>query len=213
MHNIDSTVTLDTGVLVSRTVQLRVLDTASIDSVAFSNSYPNRLTNATVKSILRNSQGQIVLQSNDLSIVDAGGKLIKYKLQDTLYTFEQSVILHNDKDELELGLELLDKYIGKFASSHRTKVYGKKAYGVGSQELVKNNPKRIYPNPAQSIFKIEDSRAGDMLTILDLQGRVLLQKKISGIQEEINIEFLEKGVYLVLLENAAGRYTSRLVKE
>lgn len=56
---------------------------------------------------------------------------------------------------------------------------------------------KAYPNPAENVINIESAGEG-LFTMCDLQGRVVMQKNISG-NEVIDVSELEPGKYIVTL--------------
>lgn len=72
---------------------------------------------------------------------------------------------------------------------------------------------RIYPNPARGSFNIASpSYSGDLqLELFDVQGRRVMERKISGSQNEISLQAIPTGVYMVRLSSDSGAITKKLV--
>ncbi|MFN4198886.1 MAG: T9SS type A sorting domain-containing protein, partial [Flavobacterium sp.] len=72
---------------------------------------------------------------------------------------------------------------------------------------------RIYPNPARGSFNISSpSYSGDLqLQLFDVQGRRVMERKITGTQNEINVNGIPTGVYMVRLSSDSGVITKKLV--
>lgn len=62
---------------------------------------------------------------------------------------------------------------------------------------------KIYPNPARENLKIEYSDIYDNLSIFDFQGNLVL-KSLNAQTNQLNIEILSDGAYLVILFNEKG---------
>jgi hypothetical protein len=72
---------------------------------------------------------------------------------------------------------------------------------------------RIYPNPARGSFNISSgSYGGDLnLEMYDVQGRCVMKRAISGTQNEIGVQGIPTGVYMVRVSSASGAFTKKLV--
>ncbi len=86
-------------------------------------------------------------------------------------------------------------------------IYGDNELAIQDQEKLVVS---IYPNPVQDILRIKtDDFAGVFdINIYDLEGRLMLTKKIDTTSNAINLENLEAGVYFILLENNLGKIDS-----
>jgi hypothetical protein len=80
----------------------------------------------------------------------------------------------------------------------------------------------LYPNPASNALTISmrDMRADQLeVTILDLQGQVIFQKKMNssdvcvGETCQINTERLKPGIYLIKLNNRQRAEVRKFVKQ
>lgn len=74
----------------------------------------------------------------------------------------------------------------------------------------------IYPNPTAQELTIdltgsEFSLAGTVVTLFDLQGRNVLEKKITNLVNTINVERLEKGMYFLRVEDKDRYVVSKVV--
>jgi|GEM_PF-5416755 len=72
----------------------------------------------------------------------------------------------------------------------------------------------IYPNPANSRIFVQSAELKHAeLSILDMQGRTVLQQQATGALTEISIECFEKGIYLVQISTENGFTASeRIIK-
>ena len=65
---------------------------------------------------------------------------------------------------------------------------------------------QVYPNPAEDHLNLDKIPDGSTLKILDLQGRQIYKEYISGIVDQLNISFLERGLYLVEIYTTEKQY-------
>ncbi|AYA37847.1 T9SS C-terminal target domain-containing protein [Hymenobacter oligotrophus] len=71
---------------------------------------------------------------------------------------------------------------------------------------------QLYPNPAANVLNIDtDAAASYELSIRDLSGREVLRSALHGKQHKLSVAHLQKGVYVVTLQNAAEVRTQKLV--
>lgn len=70
----------------------------------------------------------------------------------------------------------------------------------------------VYPNPASDAITVENLQDG-LLTIVNMNGAVVLQQTITGNKTEININRLPTGVYVLKTVNKTGITTRKFVKE
>lgn len=78
----------------------------------------------------------------------------------------------------------------------------------------------VYPNPAQNYLQMQyfsPSEENIQLQIIDLNGKVMLERKVDGHQQGVNylqldISDLAKGTYWVTFKNATQTYQKQIVK-
>ncbi len=70
----------------------------------------------------------------------------------------------------------------------------------------------IYPNPVMDAFKIDGFEGSAKLTLLDLNGRLLLQQQLNT-NEIVNISSLTKGMYIVKLITESGTFEQKMLKK
>ena len=70
---------------------------------------------------------------------------------------------------------------------------------------------KIFPNPSSTIFKIVSDIKIDKITIFDTLGKeILIQTQNNN---EINVENLQKGVYLIEISTENGKTYQKFIKE
>lgn len=70
---------------------------------------------------------------------------------------------------------------------------------------------KVYPNPSTGILYIKSENEITELSIIDITGKIVYQQ--SKIDEVLNIESLERGIYLLKIATSVGSYTQKLIKD
>lgn len=71
---------------------------------------------------------------------------------------------------------------------------------------------KLYPNPTVDELFIETEEQQVVLTIYDLQGRVIFEQKLEDSKNQISLRFLPAGIYQVLLKSNSKQLHHKLVK-
>jgi hypothetical protein len=66
---------------------------------------------------------------------------------------------------------------------------------------------KVFPNPSNGIFTIQNIQNNSLLRVMDLSGRIL-QESISGLNNEFN---LPQGIYFINIESKNTTITKRIV--
>ena len=71
----------------------------------------------------------------------------------------------------------------------------------------------IYPNPATNFINITSSNSLESVTIMDMNGRLLSQRKFIGnnLEQQILVENLNSGIYFVTIKSEAGQKIEKLI--
>lgn len=80
--------------------------------------------------------------------------------------------------------------------------------GIGN---VDHNKIIIYPNPARNILVVEGADYGTNISVINLQGIVLLSKTL--IDDQIDISRLANGIYTIKFESKSGITTKQFIKQ
>jgi bacillolysin len=87
--------------------------------------------------------------------------------------------------------------------------------GAGT-EITSSSLLKVYPSPATDVLNVsllgEVSGKGT-LKIVDVNGVVVLQQKISNSPQQVDISRLAKGIYMIKTENAGSVLSSKFVKQ
>lgn len=84
--------------------------------------------------------------------------------------------------------------------------------------LSESNPMKVYPNPSSDRIRIDyllpDPDTKLSLEVLDGFGRRMLQQENLSISTNLDISFLEKGLYIIVVKDAGGKIvgTERILK-
>ena len=73
---------------------------------------------------------------------------------------------------------------------------------------------RVYPNPVAAVLTVAAGQEIANVTVFNLLGQKVLDRKTTGTEVEVNVESLVAGTYLLQITSATGsRATSRIVKQ
>ena len=74
---------------------------------------------------------------------------------------------------------------------------------------------RVYPNPVKEVLLVElpFTTASGMLTLMNVQGQVILRQPYKGNAVELPVKDLAAGIYLLQVSNERGAVTEKIVKE
>jgi bacillopeptidase F (M6 metalloprotease family) len=84
-------------------------------------------------------------------------------------------------------------------------------FTVGTQDLMlSEGPLHIYPNPANNILFFKGLKENTKVTVIDLQGKVILYKDV--LDNLIDISILDEGIYTIIFKNETGITTRKFIK-
>ena len=78
------------------------------------------------------------------------------------------------------------------------------------------NEVKVYPNPATDVLKISlpsESENGATVKLLDGAGKMIHKAAISGTSHELNVESLNAGLYILLVEDGTSVFKEKIVVE
>ena len=84
---------------------------------------------------------------------------------------------------------------------------------MGLNDLSNSNFVTIYPNPVTNTLNIQlkDQIQADA-SLFDINGRLVLEKKILALSTSLNIEALNSGIYILKIQTESGFATKRISK-
>ncbi len=84
--------------------------------------------------------------------------------------------------------------------------------GIPVQNLV-DSGLSVFPNPAADKITIsnKDFQQGDLFTLMNLSGQVILQKKPSGTQTSIDVSNITPGIYFIRLVSSKGTTSKKII--
>src|SRR6218665_3427048 len=74
----------------------------------------------------------------------------------------------------------------------------------------------LYPNPSSGIFNLQLNKSIEnaVITVSDVNGRTIRQAKFAHLyNQSLDLSSLQKGIYLLKIENEKGKYFQKLVKQ
>jgi uncharacterized repeat protein (TIGR01451 family) len=84
---------------------------------------------------------------------------------------------------------------------------------LGLPENETDNTVQIYPNPVKDIININSKNGINSVQLFDVNGRILMTKISSGIEEVVPFADYSKGIYFLRIITEAGTKTEKIVKE
>lgn len=89
-------------------------------------------------------------------------------------------------------------------------------YTGNNEVTAENMDMKIFPNPASDFVQIEipgKKFEHVSLGFYDLSGRLVLDKKLSSLNDKISIENLKAGTYVAVIHSKYGNYSSKFTKQ
>ena len=87
---------------------------------------------------------------------------------------------------------------------------------VSTQEEKNTVDVKVFPNPASDFIQIEMTERGSIETafcsIYNVNGQLLLEKKLTSFQEKINIQHLLNGIYFLQIQTEEGVLSKKFIK-
>ncbi len=152
---------------------------------------PQRITNFDAAGdkvqTLRNLNGDLLFFNND---ENKGLYLYSYR--------KPGFDLVKDADDLDKSLE------------YRTRAEIAAASGI--KEIKHSNDVAIYPNPVVDKFSFDVEGICLNIKIFDLTGR-MLKTENNPVNNSVNVDFLARGIYKVIITTTGGTFVSSLIKK
>ncbi len=71
----------------------------------------------------------------------------------------------------------------------------------------------FYPNPAREQLFLNSAKAGDVLRIFDISGRLKMEHRINNVSRQVDVSELNRGTYVISLQSAESIQTAKLIIE
>ena len=72
---------------------------------------------------------------------------------------------------------------------------------------------RVQPNPSNGFFSIIVEASNWTYSILDMNGKLIMNESASAIKSEVNIEALEAGIYMLQISVEGHSVYKKIVKQ
>jgi hypothetical protein len=134
---------------------------------------------------------------------------VQWTVNMTEASVDEYNILHvNRSGELTLTATLLSNQ--KISSSVSTTI----DLTVSSQKssITDELQMTIFPNPAKDYIQIQSVKL-EMVRIIDVTGKLILQEKVDSENQLINIESLSNGIYIIHTIHQTGTSSGKFIKE
>lgn len=82
-----------------------------------------------------------------------------------------------------------------------------------SIEEENKNTIQLYPNPSSSVITVENDNVIESVTVIDLQGKNVIQMPGSSTEMRVDITQLPAGIYLIEVESKGGIIREKIIKE
>jgi hypothetical protein len=108
-----------------------------------------------------------------------------------------------------------DSFIYADKGNHRIKGVNFKQFFTGTPDFVayQNDVFTVYPNPAVNVvnIKMAETSKNAMVKIFNMNGKVLYNNTITGLNNQIDVSMLPNGVYNLTVGSAQSTMTSKLI--
>jgi hypothetical protein len=85
---------------------------------------------------------------------------------------------------------------------------------TGVEDIFDSNSICIFPNPVKDLLKIEFKESGTkQIRITGMDGRQVLETRISGAEANLDLSGLNAGIYLLSVGSAKGEWVEKIVKQ
>jgi len=101
-------------------------------------------------------------------------------------------------------------------ANKNTSLLGNITFGERPNDIVvqKNNPLKIYPNPANKIVTIDNLADVTSVEIINAIGQVMQSMRPVGPNIKVDVSIMEKGIYFIKSKNRTGKtYINKLIVE
>lgn len=107
------------------------------------------------------------------------------------------------------SLECADSYVSNYFCIDNF-VYTNNNLSANENIIANNTQTKIYPNPAKDFINIETNE-NSKLQIFDMQGRLVINKDLTKEANQINVQNLQQGTYLVKIITPSNIISKKLI--
>jgi len=94
-----------------------------------------------------------------------------------------------------------------------SKPYIELFYGTNVVNEMGNNSISLFPNPATNELFVKNNEINSVITIFDINGKLLITRKITSENEVIDINNLQSGIYTIKIADNRGIITRKFAKQ
>lgn len=84
---------------------------------------------------------------------------------------------------------------------------------LGIEDLSASNGLVVYPNPATNVLNVESKSEIQSIQLYDISGKMILNNATKSLKEQIVIEHLPKGTYVLVVQVNGEMITKKIVKK
>jgi len=150
---------------------------------------------AYIRNTAKN-QLQLIVHDKNRNLISSVE--MNYSANETLLNSKDLIIAAN-----------LDGYMDEVRISNVVRNF----INTGVNKTFENQVTNFYPNPAKEWITIKNTSGAYKIEITDLQGKILISRKLENLDERINISSLLDGIYLLKLVGDKGISISKLIVE
>jgi hypothetical protein len=156
-----------------------------------------------------NFQPQLVY---DTILYTTEWKKIEFEfMADSNYQYLTLGNFYNDEETTSMTFNPCGGNCGTYYFIDDVSVTIKDVDGINENEVVQIN---IYPNPALEKIKINSEITVDKWMIFDLSSKLIAQNNLNNKRSfEIDVSFLNAGVYYICLETSKGSTVKKIIKQ
>ena len=123
----------------------------------------------------------------------------------------QSSGLFDPTDSSAIGTQIISyTYTDSFGCSNQAADTMTVSICLNQSELSTSNV-RVFPNPTQGFLILQGVSLGDEISVLDVNGKVVLQEISGGEIHQLNMMPFESGIYLVKIKSSGGIISNRRI--
>ena len=84
---------------------------------------------------------------------------------------------------------------------------------IGISDIESDNSVTLYPNPVTDVLTIQSNEPNGLATVYSIDGRILIQTSLHQETQQISVNQLPTGMYLLVVETKEQRVVERFIKQ